>query len=207
MADYKVLAEVGESLIGVIWQGIQADPALFALINNPDLISLQSPVELEDDNDPALLSVYLYRVAEDPYLKNQPASTLTGTGGQLHKAPMALELSYLITPLLNVARDRQIVLGKIMQLLYDRPYLEGGDLLGSLGADSPLRIVFNSLSADDMYRLWHAVGSDHRLSVTYTVRVSLLESTRQWLVQPVVERDTTYAGKSARQPAEAVNAV
>ena len=33
MADYKVLAEVGESLIGVLWRSIQADPALFALIN------------------------------------------------------------------------------------------------------------------------------------------------------------------------------
>lgn len=199
MGDYKVLAEVSESIVGVIWQEIQADPDLFALIDDPNLISLESPAELEDTNQ-ALLSVYLYRVAEDGYAKNQLPGI--GAGGRLRKAPMALDLSYLITPLLRAPRDQQIVLGKIMGVLYDRPSLEGSDLTGSLADDdSPLRIYFNSMLMDEAGRIWGAIGAKYRLSVSYTVRVTMLDSTRERAMQRVLGRDTTYAGKSPRQEA------
>jgi hypothetical protein len=54
------------------------------------------------------------------------------------RPPLTLDLYYLITPLLTDAADRQIVLGKVMQVLYDRPSLEAPDLAGSLAtATSP----------------------------------------------------------------------
>ena len=131
MSDYKVLAEVGQSLVNVLWEAIQNDPDLFALIDSPNLISLESPAEhQENTTDSALLSVYLYRITEDPFMKNQLWAE--GNGGQIRKPPMSLDLYYLITPLLNEPRDQQIVLGKIMQVLYDRPTLEGPELAGSL---------------------------------------------------------------------------
>ena len=199
MADYRALADVSESLVRVIWQEIVEDADLFALIGDPTLISLDSPAELED-NAQALLSVYLYQVTEDVHARNRPPGP--GTGGRLRRAPLALDLSFLITPLLRAARDRQIVLGKVMQVLSDRSSLEGNDLTGSLGpADSPMRVVINPWTIDEAGRLWGAIGAKYRLSLSYSVRVTLLDSTRERLDQPVVERESGYAGRVGRAQA------
>lgn len=196
MSDYKVLAEVGQSLINVLWEQIQADPDLFALINSPSLISLESPAEhQENSSDPALLSVYLYRITEDPYMKNR--FPVEGNGGKVRKPPLSLDLYYLITPLLKAPRDQQIVLGKILQVFYDRSTLEGTDLPGTLGTTGEVvRVVFNTVPLQEVSWIWQALETPYRLSVTYTVRVTLLDSTVEQLQSRVVSRINTYAPKA-----------
>lgn len=196
MSDYKVLAEVGQSLINVLWQNIQADPDLVALINNSSLISLESPAEhQENTSDPALLSVYLYRITEDPYLKNRVS--VEGTGGRVRKPPMALDLYYLITPLLKAPRDQQIVLGKILQIFYDRSTLEGPDLSGTLATTGELvRVAFNTVPLQEVSWVWQALETPYRLSVTYTVRVTLLDSTEEQYQQRVLTQTSKYRAKS-----------
>lgn len=201
MSDYKILAEVGQSLVNLLWEGIQADPDLVALIDNINLISLESPAEHVENNDQALLSVYLYRITEDPFLKNRPY--VEGTGGQLRKAPMALDLYYLITPLLKAPRDQQIVLGKVMQILYDRPTMEGPELVGTLGASGEVvRVIFNTVPLQEVSWIWQALETPYKLSVSYTVRVSLLDSTEQQFQQRVLENTNKYAQRSDPVPAE-----
>jgi Pvc16 N-terminal domain len=195
VSDYKVLAEVGQSLINVLWEGIKNDPDLFALINSPNLISLESPAEHQENaGDTALLSVYLYRITEDPYMKNR--GTVEGTGGRVRKPPMALDLSYLITPLLNAPRDQQIVLGKVLQVLYDRPTLEGPDLAGTLGAsDETVRVLFNTVPLQEVSWVWQALETPYRLSVNYLVKVAMLDSTEEQAQQRVLSVKNNYAGK------------
>jgi hypothetical protein len=195
VSDYKVIAEVGESLANIFWEEISADPDLSILISDPSLISLQSPAAPELDNDPTLLSIYLYRITEDPFSKNNYAAP--GTGTMLRKAPMAMDLSYLITPLLKEPRDQQIVLGKVMQTLYDRPTLEGTDLAGSLGTSGEeVRAIFNPVTLDEITQVWQALEVSYRLSVCYTIRVTMLDSTRQTGTPRVLQSDRSYA----RQP-------
>jgi uncharacterized protein DUF4255 len=199
VSDYKVLAEVGQSLINVLWEGISADPDLVILINSPTLISLESPAEHQENNDTALLSVYLYRITEDPYMKNR--LPVEGTGGRVRKPPMALDLSYLITPLLKQPRDQQIVLGKVLQILYDRPTLEGPDLDGTLGTSGEVvRVTFNAVPLQEVSWVWQALETPYRLSVNYSVRVTMLDSTEEQFQRRVVTVDNRYAGKASIQP-------
>src|SRR5688572_32863613 len=107
------------------------DPQVNLLIDNENRISLQSPKDLADDNS-VRLSVYLYRVGEDAYLKNQPMSI--GEGRRLRVAPLALDLYYLVTPLVGTPREQQIVLGKLMEVFHDRALLEGTDLSPAMSA-------------------------------------------------------------------------
>jgi hypothetical protein len=195
MSDYKVLAEVGQSLINVLWQNIQADPDLVALINNSNLISLESPAEhQENTSDKALLSVYLYRITEDPYMKNRVA--VEGTGGRMRKPPMSLDLYYLITPLLKAPRDQQIVLGKILQIFYDRSTLEGLDLTGTLATTGEVvRVVFNTVPLQEVSWVWQALETPYRLSLTYTVRVTLLDSTEEQYQSRVLSQTDIYGQK------------
>lgn len=197
MSDFKVIAEVGQSLAKVLWEEISANPDLQALINDASLISLESPAEHHENNDTALLSIYLYRITEDPQRKNQ--FPVQGAGGKVRKPPMALDLNYLITPLLKDPRDQQIVLGKIIQVLYDRPTLEGPDLVDSLGVSGePIRVLFNPVSLEEISRVWQALETSYRLSVCYTVRVVMLDSTRQVSIARVFQQSNSFEGKDPR---------
>jgi hypothetical protein len=195
MSDYKVLAEVGQSLINVLWEGISADADLSTLISSLNLISLESPAEHQENAaDSALLSVYLYRITEDPFMKNR--SAVEGTGGRVRKPPMALDLFYLITPLLKAPRDQQIVLGKIMQIFYDHPTLEGPDLPPTLRASGDVaRVIFNPVPLQEVSWIWQALETPYRLSVSYSVRVSMLDSTDEQFQERVIKARNIYGGK------------
>jgi hypothetical protein len=190
MSDYTVLAEVGETLVGVLWQEIQLDPQVNALIDNENRISLESPADLIG-NDAVGLSLYLYRIVEDPNTKNR--FMVQGNGAQLRKAPLSLDLFYLITPMVGLPREQQIVLGKVMQVLYDRAILEGPDLVGSLAVSGEvLRVVLNPATLEETARVWQALELSYRLSICYVVRVAMVDSTREQFMQPVLQKSGSY---------------
>jgi uncharacterized protein DUF4255 len=191
VSDYTAVAEAGEALVRVLWEDIQGDPQVNGLIDSEARISLRSPHELKDD-DSVRLSVYLYRIVEDPYLKNQ--SVHPGPGRRLRRAPLTLDLYYLVTPLVGTPREQQIVLGKVLQVFYDRAILQGPDVGPLALADEELRVVLNPVTLEEAARVWQALEMSYRLSVCYVVRVVIVDSTRTRLTQPVVERTGEYAG-------------
>jgi hypothetical protein len=85
------------------------------------------------------------------------------------------------------------VLGKVLQVLYDRAILEGSDLVGSLATgNEPLRAILNPVSLEETTRVWQALELSYRLSVCYVVRVAIVDSTREQYLQPVLEKSSTY---------------
>jgi hypothetical protein len=190
MSDYSVIAELGGSLVSVLYSELNADPQISGLIDSEDRISLESPADLESNNS-VRLSMYLYRILENPYLKNQ--YPVQGTGGKLRKAPLTLDLYYLMTPLVGTPREQQIVLGKAMRTLYDRPILESQDLEGSLAeSGEQISMILNPVSLEELTRVWQALEIPYRLSVCYIARVAILDSTVEQFQQPVVYKRLTY---------------
>lgn len=193
MSDYTVIAEVGEALVRVLWEEIQLDPQVSLLIDNENRISLQSPQELAEDNS-VRLSIYLYRVVENAFLKNQPMAAADGRRQPV--APLALDLCYLVTPLVGTPREQQIVLGKLMQVFYDRALLEGTDLSAAMAdTGEEVRVVLNPVTLEETTRVWQALEMSYRLSVCYIVRVALVDSRRRRDTAPVVERQGEFAGR------------
>jgi hypothetical protein len=191
VSDYTVLAEVGEALVQVLWSEIQNDPQVNLLIDNETRISLQSPYDLRDD-DSVRLSIFLYRIVEDAHLKNQ--WPLEGSLTRRRKPPLTLDLFYLVTPLVGSPREQQIVLGKVMQVLYDHASLEETDLGGSLATSgAAVRVILNPVSLEETTRVWQALEMSYRLSVCYTVRVALVDSTREEQMQRVLSRTADLA--------------
>lgn len=192
MSDYTVIADVGESMARVLWQEIQGDPQVNGLIDNQNRISLQSPFELREDES-VRISIYLYRIVENAFTKNQ--FPVAGNGGRLRKPPLTIDLYYLVTPLLGTPFEQQTVLGKVLQVFYDRAIVEGSDLQGSLAlSGDPLHLVLNSVSLEEATRVWQALDLPYRLSVCYVARVALVDSRREQFTQRVVERQTSYGG-------------
>ena len=191
MSDYTVVAEVGEALVRVLWEEMQNSVPVNGLIDSEARISLQSPFELRDNNA-VRLSVYLYRIVEDPFIKNQPMQA--GPGRLLRRNPLTLDLFYLVTPLVGTPREQLIVLAKVMQVFHDRAILQGPDVGPLALADEELRVVLNPVTLEETTRVWEALQMSYRLSVCYTVRVAIVDSLRGRLTQPVVERTGSYAG-------------
>lgn len=190
MSDYTVIADLGDSLVSLLYSELHADPQISGLIDSSDRISLESPADLENNNS-VRLSMYLYRILESPYMKNR--FPLEGTGGKLRKPPLTLDLYYLLTPMVGTPREQQIVLGKTMQTLYDRAILGGADLSGSLGASGDeVRLVLNPVSLEELTRVWQALEIPYRLSVCYIARVMIVDSEQQQFVQPIVSSKITY---------------
>lgn len=190
MSDYTAIADIGASLQRVLWEEIQADSQLFALIDNENRISLESPFDLSED-DSVRLSIYLYRILEDPFTKNR--HPVQGRGGTLRKPPLTLDLFYLVTPMVGSPREQQLVLGKVMQVFYERAIVSGPDLAGALSAnDAPIHVVLNPVSLDEISNVWQAMELSYRLSIAYTVRVAIVDSTREIAEIPVTRRETTY---------------
>ena len=193
MSDYTVIAEVGEALARVLWEEIQLDPQVSLIIDNENRISLESPKELAEDNS-VRLSIFLYRVVENAFLKNQ--SNVSTDGRRQRVPPLALDLCYLVTPLVGTPREQQIVLGKVMQVFYDRALLEGTDLsVGMTDASEEVRVVLNPVSLEETTRVWQALELSYRLSVCYVVRIALVDSRRSRQTVPVVEREGQFAGR------------
>jgi hypothetical protein len=190
MSEYTVVAELGDSLVSVLFSELNADPQISGLIDSEDRISLESPADLESNNS-VRLSMYLYRILENPYMKNR--FPVEGTAGKLRKPPLTLDLFFLLTPLVGTPREQQIVLGKTMQILYDRAILEGPDLSGSLGTSGEdIRLVLNPVSLEELTRVWQALEMPYRLSVCYTARVVIVDSEQQQRGQPIVSKRITY---------------
>jgi hypothetical protein len=195
MAAYTVLAEAGESLVSVLWEEIQIDPQVNSLIDNENRISLDSPFDLQD-NDSVKLSIYLYRITENATTKNQ--IPVQGDGAQIRKAPLTLDLHYLVTPLVGTVTDQQIILGKVMQVLYDRAILQGADLTGSLASSGQeLRVILNPVPLEELTRVWQSMEMSYRLSVVYLVRVVMVDSLDEQFIQPVVTKRTLATQRRA----------
>jgi hypothetical protein len=191
MSDYTVIAQLGDSLVSVLFSEMNADPQISGLIDSEDRVSLESPADLESNNS-VRLSMYLYRILENPFLKNR--FPVEGPGGQQRKPPLALDLYYLLTPMIGTPREQHIVLGKAMQILYDRAILSGSDLEGSLGTDGgDIRVVLNPVSLEELTRVWQALEFPYRLSVCYLARIVMVDSERQRFEQPVVEKRISYS--------------
>ena len=67
MSNYLIVSEVGDCLRQTLGDGFEIGPVNQWIVNREQIL-LQSPHGLAENQ----LSVFLYRIVEDPHTKNQP---------------------------------------------------------------------------------------------------------------------------------------
>jgi hypothetical protein len=136
------------------------------------------------------LSVWLYRVAVDPSTRNLPPQRIAST--RLRETPLPLRLHYLLAPITNSTADdapetEQVILGKALQVLYDRPQLTGADLRDDFaGTETTITTRLEDLSIDELTRVWDALDTSYRTSVSYEVTVVAISARLREEVGPPV---------------------
>jgi hypothetical protein len=191
VSDYTVVKQVNEQLRQLLFAGMTGEAAQY--FPTIDSIHVGSPKETADlaTTQSKRLSVFLYQITEDPHMKNRPAVRDTGQT-RLRVPPMALRFHYLITPFVSDSEGNAIVLGKILEVLYDNSTITVVDPITS--QTEYVRVIFETLSLAELAEVWEALKEPYRVSLAYQLRVPRLESGRQLVAVPVGESTSEYGG-------------
>ena len=193
MSSYRVLASVSQTLRTLLWDAYSADPPLRSIVGSQSAISFSNPTETARDSANRL-SLWLYQVTENEHLKNQPVMR-----GNDHTStqvtPLALNLYYLVTPFAPSAEWDQLLLGSTMQTLYDNAIVVLQNTADQVYEE--LRVILGRLSLEELTRIWEALREPYRLSLSYQVRVSRIDSQRIPQNARVVNEQSDYGGVPA----------
>jgi hypothetical protein len=180
MAGAGVVRDMGETLVALL-------QAVLAGIVAPANVRVATPDsfhDLEPTPQPTC-TIFLYRVAVNPVMRNGPRVVLGG--GATSRPLLPVDLSYLITPWAKDPRDEHLMLGTIMQGLYDRAELGATDMSGtSWGPDDTVQLVLETLTLEEHFCIWDTVDMPYRLSLTYMARIIGIASTERVVAAPVV---------------------
>lgn len=195
MSSYGVIRAVSLALRQILWQEFTADQLIQPIVGSEEAIVFSNPTETAQQPSNRL-SLWLYQITENEYLKNQPAERANGANA-IRPAPMALDLHYLVTPFAPSGELDHLLLGKTMQVLYD-----SATTLLRIPADNiaeELRIIFARLTLEELTRVWEALQEAYRLSVGYQVRVSEVESLRTTGYARVIDRIAAYGDRAGME--------
>ncbi len=174
---FQALHATSETLRDFLQTSIDADP-FFGAPTQPWRfrnmhVRLQTPAEMVDNGNDEGLSFWLYRVVRDEERLNDPARRISPT--QLRPPPLPMRLHYLATPLTSRQNQgdpetEQYVLGKVLQLLHSQPMFRGADLRAQfVGHPVELHVRLETLSLDEITRVWEGLNGSYQLSVSYEV--------------------------------------
>lgn len=190
MSDFTAVRAVTETLYGILHAGItnSPDPQL-----NGVAIDLRSPKEMREDHGATGVSLWLYRITRDPDLLNQAPERISPN--QYKRAALPIHLYYLVTPLVTKPEDRQTLIGRALQLFNDNANLQGATLADSLaGSSERFRVTLETLTLEELTRVWHSLAEPYDLSVSYEVQVVTIDSDLEAVeTPPALVRQSGYA--------------
>jgi Pvc16 N-terminal domain len=127
------------------------------------------------------VNLFLYKLAENPFLRNQEPTVRAGDPNQLVPPPLSLTLFYLLTPYapndpLNGNATAHQLLGEAMRVFYEHPFVPTIYLdPGLTDARERLQITSNVLDPEELSRIWSTFSQPFRLSVLYQVSTVQLD--------------------------------
>jgi uncharacterized protein DUF4255 len=167
-------------------------------------------IDLRSPKDPAsnLLTLFLYKVLENPYLKNSDdIIDQTNANGSLvqNAKPLIVDLYYLLTAHSGVGGvlEAHRALSRAMRVFYDNGVIRGSllrtlDPQRGLTSDSLLRVTLNPITMEDMTRIWSVFpDTPYEISVTYLVTPVAIESERTLDTAPVVDQNLEHGQRGS----------
>jgi hypothetical protein len=158
MGDSAVIKFTGRQLVELLKSGLSSVPGLTV-----SDVTLESPLVLRSGT---ILSVFLYRVDIDD---SAPKKTLSAAETQPVHSALPLNLYYLITPIAEEAEDAHLLLNAAMEILNDSPVVPVSSPPAPRART--LEILCAPLPLDEITRLWVALNTPYRLSLSYEVKV------------------------------------
>lgn len=148
MVQNASISEADKALADFFWKTVEAEPALKNVVSSREQIVFSSP-KAPQKKGTRKLTIFLYNIVGETQV-GKPAS---------------LELRYLVTPFTGKDNDDHALLEKITQAVSGTPQISSSDGEGSLR----LNVRLDSVSLEELSRLWIALDAPLRPSVLLTV--------------------------------------
>lgn len=170
MSAATAIGMVSESLRNLLVGEMTLSPAVEVTILAPD-----------EGGGNRRVNLFLYKVQENPFLRNLDWQVKPGSPDQLVPPPLSLNLSYLMTA--YAQNDPQTgnttaheILGEAMRVLYENPILPKDYLVTGLkNTREQVKIVQNTLDPEELSHVWNTFTQPFRLSVLYQISVVQLD--------------------------------
>lgn len=189
MTSPLAIAAVTASLKDLLNQGLlQLD---LSSIGSYSITALPPDRVETGQTEPNQLNLFLYQVTPNPGWRNEGLPTVDANGGRLGRAPLALDLHYLLTAYGSKDLNAEVLLGHAMALLHDSPVLTRAQLRVALGPPSPLgnlsaldladqveliKITPVFLNTEDLSKMWTAMQARFRTTIAYMASVVLIQT-------------------------------
>ena len=176
MSNSLAVAAVTSTLRNLIDRGLR----------NGTVVTVQPPDRARTNQTGRQVNLFLYQVALNPAWRNMDMPSHTRSG-ETAVPPLPLNLYYLLTvyPTDNESdAEGQILLGRVLAILHDHPVLGRQEIKDALAGNDlynqieRIRLTFQPLTLDDIFKLWSGYQTPYRLSVAYEATVVLIESTQ-----------------------------
>jgi len=207
MSSALAIASVTAVLRDLLNNGV-IDHNLSAVVGSDVVVTTLPPDRIDAiDANPAdrrsRLNLFLYQVTPNAAWRNVGLPSRDGAGERITNPPLALDLHYLLTAYGAEEIHAEVLLGYGMQLLHETPVLTRAAIRTALapptpvpaGGDLPaamrnlftselaeqveqIKIVPQSLSTEEISRMWAAFQARYRPTTAYQVSVVLIESRR-----------------------------
>lgn len=218
MSNAVAIAAVTATIKLILQRGFTRgdDPTLHG-VENTAVTILPLDKARGNNTDKNQLNLFLYQIQRNTAWVNSdmPRQLKSGETGL---PPLPLNLWYLLTAFgqhddtdNNLEPFGHHVLSKAMSILHDNPVLSAADIIAATKTILPacdldkqierVRITFQPLSVEEIYRLWTGFATPYRLSAAYEAAVTLIESTRPTRTPlPVLTRGDLQDKGIASQP-------
>jgi hypothetical protein len=214
MSNYLAVGGVSAVLRSLLTNALTSGGPSTILGGAAQSITATSPdlVPVGPDEHPRL-NIFMYYASFNPALRNQGLPSRNAQGGQISNPPLALNLHYLITAYGASQFDPEILLGWAMKVLHDTPVVprstianalndllapatpEGTLINGSMLANQieHIRITPETLTTEEIYRLWTAFQTHYRPTTSYQVSVAVIQDTRTYASNLPVQKRSVLA--------------
>lgn len=186
MVDFNPIGDVGHTLVSILRDGMGG------LEVSDQQIELVSPAQY--DSEQVGLSLYLYHIAENDHLRNEPG------GPPDHAAqpgdPLVLELYFLLTahpPDSDTTRtsdtmEQHRMLSEAMRTLRENAIISGPDLEGTVSGNERLYVTISRQSPENVIDIWNSFQEvSHLPSVSYVVTPVTIDTEPEGSAERVVE--------------------
>lgn len=142
----------------------------------------------ESSSSPLRINLFLYKVQENPFLRNMNWQLKPGTADTLVPPPVSLNLFYLMTayapndPSSGNSTAHEL-LGEAIRVFYEQAIVPNSYL--DIAAHEQIKITPSHLDLNELSQIWSTFSGPFRLSVPYEVSVVQLE---QLTEQPLSKR-------------------
>lgn len=173
MATSNAVAAVSKAMLGLIEEHCPA-----ALLANPEF-KLYHAADFERPIAEGF-SLFLYRVSINASVRNLPPRR--AADARRYRPSLPVDLHYLLTPWSADAERQQRMLGWSMRFLEDLATLPAGLLnhyvqeTDTFRPEEAVEVVCDPLPLQDYLNLWDKLKPKMQLSITYALRMVMLDS-------------------------------